>query len=67
MAAALVGALVTAAVSTLGDYLWANVIPHRVALTVCCTAWCCSSPWVCVWACRAETGGGRDRRAPSRV
>jgi len=32
MAAALVGALVTAAVSTLGDYLWANVIPHRIAL-----------------------------------
>ena len=27
---ALVGALVTAAVSTLGDYLWANVLPHRV-------------------------------------
>jgi hypothetical protein len=25
---ALVGALVTAAVSTLGDYLWANVLPH---------------------------------------
>src|SRR5437016_6006110 len=25
----LVGALVTAAVSTLGDYLWANVLPHR--------------------------------------
>src|SRR6266849_3652255 len=23
------GALVTAAVSTLGDYLWANVLPHR--------------------------------------
>lgn len=27
---ALVGAIVTAAVSTVGDYLWANVIPHRV-------------------------------------
>jgi hypothetical protein len=26
--AALVGALVTAAVSTLGDYLWKNVLPH---------------------------------------
>jgi hypothetical protein len=25
----LVGALVTAAVSTAGDYLWANVLPHR--------------------------------------
>jgi len=25
----LVGALATAAVSTLGDYLWANVLPHR--------------------------------------
>ena len=24
------GALVTAAVSTLGDYLWANVLPHQV-------------------------------------
>jgi len=27
--AALVGALVTAAVSTVGDYLWANVLPHH--------------------------------------
>lgn len=26
---AVIGALVVAAVSTLGDYLWANVIPHR--------------------------------------
>jgi len=26
--AAVIGALVTAAVSTLGDYLWANVLPH---------------------------------------
>ena len=26
---AIVGALVTAAVSTLGDYLWANVLPHQ--------------------------------------
>ena len=26
---ALLGALVTAAVSTVGDYLWANVLPHR--------------------------------------
>ena len=25
------GAVLTAAVSTFGDYLWANVIPHRVA------------------------------------
>jgi hypothetical protein len=32
MPAALVGALVTAAVSTLGDYLWANVLPHRVPI-----------------------------------
>ena len=32
MKAALIGALVTAAVSTFGDYLWANVIPHRIAL-----------------------------------
>jgi hypothetical protein len=31
MTAAIAGALLTAAVSTLGDYLWANVIPHRVA------------------------------------
>ena len=30
MKTAFTGALVTAAVSTLGDYLWANVIPHRV-------------------------------------
>jgi hypothetical protein len=29
MVAALIGALVTAAVSTAGDYLWANVLPHR--------------------------------------
>jgi hypothetical protein len=29
MRAALVGAVVTAAVSTIGDYLWANVLPHR--------------------------------------
>jgi hypothetical protein len=28
MREALVGAVVTAAVSTLGDYLWANVLPH---------------------------------------
>ena len=28
MIEALVGAVVTAAVSTLGDYLWANVLPH---------------------------------------
>jgi hypothetical protein len=28
----LVGALVTAAVSTAGDYLWANVLPHRQPL-----------------------------------
>jgi hypothetical protein len=28
MTYALVGAVVTAAVSTLGDYLWANVLPH---------------------------------------
>jgi hypothetical protein len=27
--AALIGALATAAVSTAGDYLWANVLPHR--------------------------------------
>jgi hypothetical protein len=27
--AAITGALVTAAVSTVGDYLWANVLPHR--------------------------------------
>ena len=27
--AALVGAIATAAVSTAGDYLWANVLPHR--------------------------------------
>ena len=27
--AALIGALATAAVSTVGDYLWANVLPHR--------------------------------------
>ena len=27
---ALVGALVTAAVSTAGDYLWANVLPHHL-------------------------------------
>jgi hypothetical protein len=26
---AVIGAVVTAAVSTLGDYLWANVLPHR--------------------------------------
>ena len=32
MAAALIGALVTASVSTLGDYLWANVLPHRVPI-----------------------------------
>jgi hypothetical protein len=31
MSAAIAGALLTAAVSTVGDYLWANVIPHRVA------------------------------------
>jgi len=28
MKAALISAVVTAAVSTLGDYLWANVLPH---------------------------------------
>ena len=28
MSSAVIGALVTAAVSTLGDYLWANVLPH---------------------------------------
>ena len=28
MKAALIGAIATAAVSTLGDYLWANVLPH---------------------------------------
>ena len=28
MIEALIGAVVTAAVSTLGDYLWANVLPH---------------------------------------
>jgi hypothetical protein len=27
--AALAGAMVTAAVSTIGDYLWANVLPHH--------------------------------------
>src|SRR5437762_4866153 len=32
MAAALVGAIVTAAVSTLGDYLWANVLPHHIPI-----------------------------------
>src|SRR5882672_11245837 len=26
---AVIGAIVAAAVSTLGDYLWANVLPHR--------------------------------------
>jgi hypothetical protein len=31
MKPALLGALAIAAVSTLGDYLWANVIPHRIA------------------------------------
>lgn len=31
MTAAIAGAVLTAAVSTFGDYLWANVIPHRVA------------------------------------
>ena len=31
MIESLVGAVVTAAVSTLGDYLWANVLPHRTA------------------------------------
>ena len=29
MIESLVGAVVTAAVSTLGDYLWKNVLPHR--------------------------------------
>jgi hypothetical protein len=29
MRAAVIGALATAAVSTVGDYLWANVLPHR--------------------------------------
>ena len=29
MRSAVIGAVVTAAVSTLGDYLWANVLPHR--------------------------------------
>ena len=29
MRAAVIGAIVTAAVSTLGDYLWANGLPHR--------------------------------------
>ena len=29
---ALIGALVTAAVSTVGDYLWANVLPHHIAM-----------------------------------
>ena len=29
---AVAGAVVTAAVSTIGDYLWANVIPHRVVV-----------------------------------
>ncbi len=31
MSAAIAGAVITATVSTLGDYLWATVIPHRVA------------------------------------
>src|SRR5262245_59391405 len=29
---ALIGALAIAALSTLGDYLWANVLPHRVPI-----------------------------------
>jgi len=32
MREAVIGAVVTAAVSTLGDYLWANVLPHRQPL-----------------------------------
>ena len=32
MKAAALSALAIAALSTLGDYLWANVIPHRVAI-----------------------------------
>ena len=32
MKAALSGALVTATVSTVGDYLWANVLPHRIPI-----------------------------------
>jgi hypothetical protein len=32
MKAAAIGAIVTAAVSTLGDYLWANVLPHRIPI-----------------------------------
>jgi hypothetical protein len=29
---AIIGALVTAAVSTVGDYLWANVLPHGIPI-----------------------------------
>jgi len=29
VANAVIGAIVTAAVSTVGDYLWANVLPHH--------------------------------------
>jgi hypothetical protein len=32
VSAALVGALVTAAVSTAGDYLWKNVLPHGIPI-----------------------------------
>ena len=32
MKAATTGAIVTAAVSTLGDYLWANVLPHGIPI-----------------------------------
>ena len=51
-AAAIFGTLVTAAVSTLGDYLWANVIPHHRpiyglthgALLFLTVGWCLGRP-----------------------
>ena len=32
MTAAIIGAVVTAVVSTIGDYLWANVLPHGIPI-----------------------------------
>src|SRR5262245_43339792 len=52
MLSALIGAIVTAAVSTAGDYLWKNVLPHGVpiywfahgALLFCTVGFCLGLP-----------------------
>jgi hypothetical protein len=48
---AVAGAVVTAAVSTIGDYLWANVIPHRVVVYWFAHAIVLFATTAPVWAC----------------